>query len=609
MRAIDIAVSEALPEDLRQDTYNLDKKGLATLMARVATSHPDKFAEVAKRLGDLGRHAAYQQGYTISDKDMDPVLDRKQMFTKMDAEIKALRKQKLTPAEFADRRDEIFMQYADVMEKETMKAALGRNNSWATAAASGARGNAAHIRAILTTPGLFADTKGRVIPLFVRNSYSDGVRPAELLAGSYGARLSVVSTKTATAKGGDFGKQLVQNASNYNITEQDCGTDNGIDLDAADTSLVGRVMLSGEAIDRQNLADIRKTNKPVIVRSPLTCKSRHGLCAKCAGLQADGKFPQVGDSIGVTAATAIREPIVQGSLNTKHNAGTAKGQREFAGFDYINQFVQIPDEFKDKATVSETDGDVERIEPAAQGGHYVTVNGVQHYTLPGFELRVKAGDRIEAGELLSDGLANPSDIVRLRGLGEGRKYYADRLQQMLKESGYPADRVNLEIIAKSAVDNYRIEDPEDEDMLPDSLMRENEFMAKYKPATDTKDEAPISAVGGYLQKPVLHYTTGTKVTPKIAERISGVGVKQIPVSRKEPWFKSDMVRLRAAAHDSDDWLRSMGTSYLSKQLQQSVEAGEDTNVSENYHYGPRLAYGVDAGSGGFGEKVKETGMF
>lgn len=991
MRAIDIAVSEALPEDLRQGTYNLDKKGLATLMAQVATSHPDKFAEVAKRLGDLGRHAAYQQGYTISDKDMDPVLDRKQMFTKMDAEIKALRKQKLTPEEFANRRDEVFMQYADVMEKETMKAALGRNNSWATAAASGARGNAAHIRAILTTPGLFADTKGRVIPLFVRNSYSDGVRPAELLAGSYGARLSVVSTKTATAKGGDFGKQLVQNASNYNITEQDCGTDNGIDLAADDTSLIGRVTMSGEAVDRQGLAGIRKLGKPVIVRSPLTCQSRHGLCAKCAGLMADGKFPQVGDSIGVTAATAIREPIVQGSLNclaegtmvrmadytirrieevvpgefvvgadihgntfpvkvlalhdqgmqpvteftyrlgtgrsrrravigcteihkilqvcdsielpsklpagisatlaspvlpisaapptnpvtpdfagllgfwlgdgirwsgksrvngtiklscadadvaldlqkdaiahgfklrkldashdwvildsqpdkaarntrghqvagqvlhrfkqavincgwrgsychekllppdilawddqslhkfiagfwsadgstytptegytgvslsstskrmleqlrdvlelrcciytseltriaiagtgnrkndqwqitirredhlqtlatlcapyvygakgrllvdalktsrprmpepytrrisetpvgvcqcwdlsvdhpdelfvlanhlivsnTKHNAGTAKGQREFAGFDYINQFVQIPDEFKDKATVSEIDGDVEKIEPAAQGGNYVTVNGVQHYTLPGFELRVKAGDKIEAGEFLSDGLANPSDIVRLRGLGEGRKYYADRLQQMLRESGYPADRVNLEIIAKSAVDNYRIEDPEDEDMLPDSLMRENEFMAGYKPPEDTKDEAPTSAVGGYLQKPVLHYTTGTRITPKIAERISGVGVTQIPVSRKEPWFKSDMVRLRAASHDSDDWLRSMGTSYLSKQLQQSVEAGEDTNVNANYHYGPRLAYGVDAGSGGFGEKVKETGMF
>lgn len=1026
MRAIDFAVSKVLPEDMRRDTYDLGKNGMAAIMAEVATKHPDKFAEIVQKLGDLGRHAAWRQGYTTAGRDTRQVIDTGKYYAQMDAELAKLHTEKLPPDEFDDRRSEIMTRYSDLIERDTMAAAMKNRNAFALAVASGARGNASHVKAILSTPGVFQDSKGRTIPLFVRNSFGDGVRPAETLAGSYGARTSVVSTKrclaagtmvrmadgsqrsietirpgervmgadcmgrlrpatvtrfydqglqdcwewrmrvgygrsrqeiilhatdehrllstslrsynrvssakkrgqdvdptpyyhemkiaaigskehrfaavlptspavlggvgvyepyamimgllagdgclteskqgrgirlifscadeslkvdllpylrqlgmkitrhsllnydcefvqevydrsahaacrtakgvqgftvaarhasklalidsgmlgcyahekvlppaitgwdqhsvesylagllaadgcfhkndsgatilglyltsetlvrqiselllwrygiaqaafirredyqtvdgarqprkhplygfqfgglcelrklaavfammpgekgrkareslrkvekqsnpftkayirrgahlgevhcydievdcedhlfmlasgvivsNSTAQGGDILKIMTQSTLNYNVTEKDCGAQNGLAMDAENKSITGRVLArdvgdipAGTVVDRRVLAQIRQNGKPAVVRSAMTCRAEHGLCASCVGVQADGKFPSVGSSLGVTAAAAIGEPIVQGSLNTKHTGGMAKSKRAFSGLKYLQQFLQIPEYFKDRAAVAESDGIVERVEAAPQGGSYITVNGEKHLVLPGFSPVVKVGDQVEAGDILSEGLANPADIVRLRGLGEGRKYYAERLAEMLKDSGQNPDMRNVEILARAAVDNYQVEDPDEDDpWLPDDLVRENELLKVYKPADDTSD-LPLDRAGGkYLQAPVLHYTVGTKLSPKMLQTMRDVGVERVPVSAQSPRFRAEMPRLRVASHDSSDWLASLGTSYLSSQMRDSLERGDETNIKENWHFGPRLAFGV-----GFGEKVEQTGKF
>lgn len=617
MKAVDFAVTRILPPDMRQPEYDLSKKGMGVLMAQVASRYPDQYSTIVKKLGDLGRNAAWFGGYSSGASDTEPVIDVDSIIARMDVELAALRKQNLPPDEFEEARNDLYMTYSNMIEKETMGKALHGDNAFAQAVLSGARGNPAHVKAILSSPALYSDAKGRLIPLFVRNSFAKGIRPAELLAGTYGARSAVVSTKKATAKGGDFLKILTQNTSQFNVTDKDCGTDNGLDLAANDDSLLGRVLArplgdlpAGTVIDRQALARVRKMDKPVIVRSAMTCRARHGLCAKCVGVQSDGKFPRIGESIGITAGDAIGEPIVQGALNVKHSSGMAKGKREFSGFDYISQFVQVPDEFRDRAAVSELDGVVEKIEDAPQGGQFITVSGRRHLALPGFAATVKPGDTVEAGDILSDGLASPADIVRLRGLGEGRKYYMDRLSQILSDSGNPPDRRNMEIVARSTVDNFVIDDPDDDDpWSPDDDVREQDLMASYKPRPDSVTQDVGGAVGGYLQKPVLHYTVGTRVTPKIVNHMKSAGVEKVLSSRTAPGFRAEMPRLRVASHSSRDWLQSLGTSYLSSQMQTALERGDETNVRENYHFGPRLAYGADAGSGAFGENIERTGMF
>jgi DNA-directed RNA polymerase subunit beta' len=612
MRALDFALNRILPEDLRSDSYDMSKKGVAELMASLARAHPEQYRDVAKRMGDLGRKNAFLQGFTIGPDDTKPVIDTSTYYTRMDVELAALRARNLPADDFDSARNEIMQRYSDLIEKDTMSAALKSENSFARSVASGARGNPAHVKAILSTPGIYADAQGNIIPLFVRNSFASGVRPAETLAGTYGGRAAVISTKVATAKGGDYSKILNQSTSHYNVTEKDCGVSNGLDFEPSDASLRGRVLArdvaglkAGSVIDKHALALIRKQDQLVIARSPMTCKSAHGLCAHCAGLQADGSFPRVGDSLGITAGQSVGEPIVQSGLNAKHNAGAAKGKKEFSGFDVVSQFAQIPDEFKDKATVSERDGVITAVRAAPQGGHYVSVDNVSHFVLPGFELMVKPGDAVEAGDQLADGLINPSDIVRLRGLGEGRRYYADRLEKILKDSGQPPDRRNIELIARATVDHLRVDDADEEsDFLPDDLVREADYMQSYKRPDDTADTPLHKSTGLYLQQPVLHFTVGTRITPKIAERMRKVGATNVLASPTAPPFTPDMQRLRTASHSDKDWMSSLSTSYLGKQMTQSAERGDETDIESNYHYAPRLAAGV-----GFGANIERTGKF
>lgn len=612
MRALDFALNRILPEDMRRDSYDMSKKGVAEIMTQLAREHPDQYRVVAKQLGDLGRRNAFLRGFTIGPDDTQPVIDTSTYYTRMDAELAALRQQKLPAEKFDEERNKIMQRYSDAIEKDTMQAALQSNNSFARSVASGARGNPAHVKAILSTPGIYADAQGNIIPLFVRNSFASGVRPAETLAGTYGGRAAVISTKVATAKGGDYSKILNQSTSHYNVTEKDCGVNNGLDFEPSDPSLRGRVLArdvaglkAGTVIDRHALSAIRKQDKPVIARSPLTCRAQHGLCAKCAGLDADGNFPKIGDSIGITSGQSVGEPIVQSGLNAKHNAGAAKGKKEFSGFDVVSQFAQIPEEFKDKATVAERDGTITAVREAPQGGHYVTVDNVEHFVLPGFELLVKPGDTVEAGDQLADGLVNPADIVRLRGLGEGRRYYADRLEKILRDSGQPPDRRNIELIARATVDHVLVEDPDEgSDFLPDDLVREADFLRQYRPPPDTVATPLNKAAGLYLQQPVLHFTVGTRVTPKMLDRMRKAGATEVLASPTAPSFTPEMQRLRTASHSDRDWMASLSTSYLGKQMVQSAERGDETNIEENYHYAPRLAAGV-----GFGEKIEQTGKF
>jgi len=613
MKAIQLLVNSQLPPDLRDYNREFDSKSLGSLMADVARKYPDQYERISKAISDIGRKASYFQGESLTLADNRPVIDRDKMLVEMDNEIEEAKKTSIDKEDFDNKKIEIWSKYNERIQKETAREALARKNNLAYSVMSGARGKPAQLKMMLSTPGLYTDAQDNIIPLFVRTSFAEGLRPAEYLAGTYGARKAVLSTKRATANGGDLAKQMVQSAASLVVSENDCGAANGIDLESDDKSLRGRVLArdvgnvkAGTVLDKNALANIRKQGvEKLIVRSPMTCQAKEGVCARCMGLNALGKFPAKGDAVGITAAQAIGEPITQGALNVKHQGGAAGTDRRYAGFSVINQFVQTPDTFPDKAVLSKIDGQVNSIIEAPQGGYYVTVDNEPHYVAPGYPVTVKVGERVEAGDMMSEGLADPGEVVELRGLGEGRKYYADKLKQLLDDSGMEADRRNTELMARAALDHLQITDvKEDDEYLPDDVVSYSYFSQRYAPPKDTNKYKSDKAVGTYLQSPALHYTIGTKITPKIAKHLKSAGFEEVFASPDSPTFKPHMVRLRAATHHGTDWLASMHTSYLKKQLSESAIRGEESNVENNIHFAPRLAIGTN-----FGENIEQTGKF
>lgn len=204
MKGVQLLIESKLPEDIRDYNRKYDKKGLAQLMLQIAERHPDKYAELSKFIGDVGRKAAYTQGETVRWSDLQPVVDKGAIFADMDARLEAIDMMGLPDEERTKERLKVMADTSNRLKQETMDNALARGNSLAISVVSGARGNPDQLKTMLTSPALYMDQKGEPIPFFIRNSFTEGVRPAEYLAGMFGARQAITTMKRATAVGGDF---------------------------------------------------------------------------------------------------------------------------------------------------------------------------------------------------------------------------------------------------------------------------------------------------------------------------------------------------------------------------------------------------------------------
>ena len=613
MKAIDLLINSYLPDDLKDYERQYDKKGLSSLMASIAKSHPDKYRELSKVISDEGRNASYWQGETLTLSDMRPVYDKTKDLNSMDIELDQIKKT-LPRSQHEKAKLKTYQKYSDMLGKKTVASAVAGRHGLANTVFSGARGSPTQLAAMVTSPGMYTDYTNKPIDMFVRSSFGEGLRPHEYLGSMFGARKSVIATKEATADAGYLGKQMARATLPIVVTQSKCSCGNGISVEVDNVDdMMGRVLVNdtnglpaGTVVDRKVINSLSKAKASnVVVRSPITCQAKEGVCAEAAGLGMDGKFPVVGDAVGVTAAQALSEPITQGSLNTKHTGGMYSDKTTFAGFNVINQIMQSPSTFPNRASVSEVFGNVENIEDAPQGGKFIYIDGHRHYVLPGFTETVKKGQNVEPGDQLSEGIIDVKDIIRLRGLGSGRKYYVDRLEQAFSDSGMQVDRRNLEYLARGALDQVRVTDNDGlGDNLPDDLVSYNKFNHGYNPTSDAKVRETGDAVGHYLETPALHYSIGTKLTPRMAKNLKDAGIPKVFTTESKPRFEPIMTMLSRSTKHNEDWMAKMHNTYLADTLKNDSVVGADTDIDQNLHFAPRLAYGKD-----FGDKARTTGKF
>lgn len=429
-------------------------------------------------------------------------------------------------------------------------------------------------------------------------------------SGSYGARKGSVSTKLGTAQGGFLNKQLVMAVHRSVITQDDCGTTSGIRVPASDGDNAGAVLAGGAGDlkpgtilspkDLKGLGDAEIT-----VRSPLTCQATEGICARCAGSREKGRLPDVGDNIGIPAAQAIGEKVSQGLLSSKHSGGVVGASAPTrGGFKSINQLVQVPESFQGGATLASLDGHVEKITDAPQGGKYVTIGKTEHYVSPDQQVTVKAGQKLEAGDLLSDGVPNPSEITNYKGLGEGRQAFMRAFKDALKASNVSVHRRNLEVLARGLVNHVRITDPDGfEGFLPEDVVTYDEIRRAYRPREGAGLLPPSRAVGQYLEAPAMHYTVGTRVTPSVAKRLADSGVTEVTSHSKPPPFEPIMVRAMESGLRDPNPLTRMQGSYLSKGLLESVHRGRSAKRHDT-SFIPALVEGSE-----FGDQLSRTGKY
>jgi DNA-directed RNA polymerase subunit beta' len=281
--------------------------------------------------------------------------------------------------------------------------------------------------------------------------------------------------------------------------------------------------------DRIIAAGIEK----VPVRSPLTCQSRQGICQKCYGRSlARGNIVELGEAVGIIAAQSIGEPGTQLTMRTFHTGGIAglditsglprveelfearvpKGQAVIAEIDGTVQVVREGDKREIKIVSVETyrdelklpanpellvhDGDwVDVDAPLARGegpegpvtvqsrlaGRVAVDDGTiavvyedrdeRTYSVPAAaRLRVETGDTVKAGDLLTDGAANPQDILRIMGREAVQLYLVDEVQKVYRSQGVTISDKHIEVIVRQMLRKVRIETAGDTDLLASELV-------------------------------------------------------------------------------------------------------------------------------------------
>ena len=299
-------------------------------------------------------------------------------------------------------------------------------NSMYMMADSGARGSAAQIRQLAGMRGLMAKPDGSIIETPIVANFREGLNVLQYFISTHGARKGLADTALKTANSGYLTRRLVDVAQDLVITEVDCGTDRGLvmkpHIEGGDIveplgeRVLGRVaavdvikpgseeviLPAGTLIDEQ-LVDFLETNSvdEVLVRSPITCETRYGVCSTCYGRDlARGHQINIGEAVGVIAAQSIGEPGTQLTMRTFHIGGAAS---RTAAQDSVQVKSAGTIRLSNLKHVTRDDGALVAV---SRSGELALADEFgrerERYKLPyGAVISIHEGDQVQAGQVVA----------------------------------------------------------------------------------------------------------------------------------------------------------------------------------------------------------------
>jgi DNA-directed RNA polymerase subunit beta' len=396
-----IILSEIVPDQISFDMINklMNKKELTNLIDHCYRLCGDKATIIlADKLKDMGFKYATVSGISFAISNMMIPENKKRIVSQADKDVLKIQKQYMdgliTDGERYNKVVDIWAQATEKIASEMMKdisteevvSADGKKrkiesfNPIYMMADSGARGSGQQLRQLAGMRGLMAKPSGEIIETPITANFREGLTVLQYFISTHGARKGLADTALKTANSGYLTRRLVDVAQDCIITEHDCETVDGVYVSAlmeggeiietAGERVLGRVALqeikdpfTGEVIVKANEdideALVEKIDhagiERVKIRSVLTCRSKHGVCAKCYGRDlAHGHLVNIGEAVGIVAAQSIGEPGTQLTMRTFHIGGTAKFDEHStleAHHDGMIKFVNL-------STVKTREGDL-----------------------------------------------------------------------------------------------------------------------------------------------------------------------------------------------------------------------------------------------------------
>jgi DNA-directed RNA polymerase subunit beta' len=567
-----LRVEEVLPAAFREtgkrpvkDMAVLDSKRTKALLSRLGKEHAQDYGQVTNSLTQLGNEHTYKEAFSIGLDDFAVVdkVGRDRILAAGNRRADALvrsGKRRTSPEVLAE-----LTQASNQVDQRVAESLAKNPTNIYQMVTSGSRGSKEQLGQIVSTPGLVKNAKDQVVPFLVPNSYSEGLDTSAYWVTLQGARKGTLQKTQGVAMPGYMTRLMVNSTVDHLITEDDCGTKDGVKLgiddgDVLDRYLSHSVKLGGKSyapgtIVSPHLVSLAKKEKKLRldVRSPTRCQSENGICKKCMGLSENGRSYDIGDNVGVVAAQAIGEPSTQLSLNVFHQGGLAKGRGSdsIGTFKRLQEILTLNTGLPFMAPLAPVSGAVTSVKKSDRGGHDVVMGGKTMWVPPSQDLKVKAGQRVVRGSPLSTGPQNPQDVLNLRGLHPMQDYITDEINNVLKTAA-PVKRRNIEVVVKAMTDITQIEDAGDHpDWVPGDIR-------------------PVTKVNAWNRKAARAGKKSVQHEPQVK------GVNLLPQELNE------------------DWLARLNFTSLTSSLTQAFREGWKSNI-HGFHPIPGLAVGSEFG--------------
>jgi len=426
-----IIFNDVLPPQLGFFNKAIDKSSLKQIVTDCykLLSNEDT-TKIVDNIKQLGFHYATKSGTTIAMSDIQVPQSKPKLLEEGGERVAIIENQYnrglITEDEKYNNTIGVWMETTDKIT-DIISQTLDRYGGIYMMATSGAKGNISQIRQMAGMRGLMTDPAGKIIDFPIKSGLREGLSVLEYFISTHGARKGLADTALRTSDSGYLTRRLIDVAQDVITREEDCSTTDGIWISRPQEKellpplaerIIGRLAASkvvdpgtGETIvDRNEEIDEQKAKEiiaagltKVHVRSPLSCRSRHGTCQRCYGRDlARGHLVDLNTAVGIIAAQSIGEPGTQLTLHTFHTGGVV-------GLDITSGLPRVEELFearppKGQATISEIDGVAEVVQNEEGKVIKVTSSEVyrDEYSLPpGWQVMVNGGQWADIGAVLA----------------------------------------------------------------------------------------------------------------------------------------------------------------------------------------------------------------
>ena len=488
--------NSVLPTDFPYINDTITRKAMAGLVARLIAQYGlDGMPNILDKIKNFGFKYATHAGITWGLSDLASPKEREDIIAHTQQVVRELQDQyEEGLLSLGERRRMTIEHWQKAKSKieELVLSAVDPNGSVHDMITSGARGSVGQLTHMIGMKGLIQNPKGDIIETPVTASYKEGLTPLEYFTTTHGSRKGLADTALKTAQAGYLTRRLFDVAQDMVVTEENCGTKEGVTITR--TNAIGMQIHLGKSAKGRHLAEDlvdasgatlfekgylvkaidvdaieNSSADAIVVRSPMKCKTKKGVCRKCYGFDlTTNDLVEIGEAVGTVAAQAIGEPGTQLTMNTKHAGGAAS-----VGGDVTQGLPRVEEIFdnrtpKSPAVIAHIDGVVSDIVETEEertitlmpeGSSKKSKKRDLLYTVPTARIiNVKKGQSVTKGQFMTDGSADLTELFDFAGRDATAEYIISEITKIYELQGVSISRKHLEVIVKQMFSRRVIKD-------------------------------------------------------------------------------------------------------------------------------------------------------